>query len=94
MIKPRVHETTGRRVRNSLSRNEIVESGLNILESEGVDALTVRHLAKRLQCSVSALYSHFKSLEEIINAMIDVNERRLSRKLRQQQNFVRPVEHH
>lgn len=72
-----------RRARNSLSRKEIIDAGMEILEAEGGDSLTVRRLAKRLSCSSAALYSHFENVEALVNAMIRVSEKRLSRRLRQ-----------
>ena len=81
MLKPKVHES-GRRIRNSLSRGEIIAGALAVLNEQGIEGLTVRQVAKRLHCSVSALYSHFKNSDEIYNAMIGDIERNLARELR------------
>lgn len=82
MANPKVHEDSGRRVRNSLNRHEIVTAAIQILEQDGADALTVRRIATELQCSVSALYSHFASIDEIVNAMVVHTEEKLARNLR------------
>ncbi len=92
MLKPRVHES-GRRIRNSLSRGEIIAGALEVVREQGVDDLTVRQVARRLRCSVSALYSHFKNFDEIYNAMIGETERELGRELRKARlGFVNTID--
>lgn len=92
MLEPRVHES-GRRIRNSLSRGEIIAGALEVLAEQGIDDLTVRQVARRLHCSVSALYSHFKNFDEIYNAMISETERELGRELRKARlGFVNTID--
>lgn len=74
-----------RRGRNSLSRKEIVEAAQFILLEEGIDGLSMRHIAKRLKCSVASPYAHFKSREEIIGELFRIGENDLTTELRQAQ---------
>jgi AcrR family transcriptional regulator len=92
MLQPKVHES-GRRIRNSLSQAEIIQGALEILKEQGGEALTVRQIAKQLHCSVSALYSHFRNYDEILNAMVADTEARLARELRKARlGFVNTID--
>ncbi len=71
-----------RRSRGSLSKNEILEAALALLEEGGVSNLSMRAIAKRLGCSVASPYTHFKSQREIMQELILRSERRLARELR------------
>lgn len=76
-------ERPARRVRGSLSRQEILEAALGILTEEHVESLSMRRIADRLQCSVASPYAHFASREAIIRELIVSGERRLTAALRQ-----------
>lgn len=59
-----------RRIR--LNRDDIVTAALEMSEGrEGLDAITVRSLAHRLEVGAATLYGHFRSKEEILDAMAD-----------------------
>jgi AcrR family transcriptional regulator len=47
----------------------IVEAGLKLLNEVGLEQLTLRRLAKDLKIQAPTLYWHFKSKEELIDAM-------------------------
>lgn len=47
----------------------ILEAGLRILEAEGPPGLTVQRLAEKAGVAVGSLYRHFKSKDEIIEAV-------------------------
>jgi TetR/AcrR family transcriptional regulator, tetracycline repressor protein len=52
-----------------VNRGIVVEAGLNLLNEVGLEQLTLRRLAKDLKIQAPTLYWHFKSKEELIDAM-------------------------
>ena len=71
-----------RRTRGSLNRDEILEAALELVEEKGIQNLSMRRIADKLQCSVASPYTHFKSQREIIQALILRGERQLAAELR------------
>ena len=67
-----------RRVRNSLNRAEILSAALKIIQTDGVESLCMRSIAKHLNCSVASPYAHFKNQEEIIQALLYSGEQKLT----------------
>jgi AcrR family transcriptional regulator len=59
------------RRRRALSLELIAETALSVLDAEGAQALTMRRLAQRLQCSQAALYRHVKSRDELVVVAMD-----------------------
>lgn len=55
----------------TLSESQIIEAAIEIADHEGLDALTVRRLAQRLQVGTMTLYSYFRSKDEILDRMAD-----------------------
>lgn len=53
-----------------LSREAIVEAALDILRTEGVDALSMRRVAGRLNATPMALYSHVQDKSELLFAVL------------------------
>ncbi|TGM10201.1 TetR/AcrR family transcriptional regulator [Leptospira barantonii] len=74
-----------RRSRNSLNRENIVQVAMEILQEEGIEGLSMRKIAEKLDCSVASPYSHFKSQEEIIQVLIAKGETELTQLLRNAQ---------
>lgn len=52
-------------------RDEVLETALALLDDVGLDAITIRRLAERLGVQPGALYRHFTSKRELIDAMVD-----------------------
>lgn len=52
-----------------ISRRSVIRTGLDIVETEGVDALTVRRIAKDLDVNAASLYHYFESKEDILTAI-------------------------
>lgn len=50
--------------------DEIARAARSIVEEEGVDALTMRHLAERLGVRAPSIYKHFHSKRELEAAVI------------------------
>jgi TetR/AcrR family tetracycline transcriptional repressor len=55
-----------------LSRDEVLEGALALLDNEGLDALTMRRLAKVLGVQAGAIYWHFADKQALLDAMIEV----------------------
>jgi TetR/AcrR family tetracycline transcriptional repressor len=55
----------------ALSRDEVVQGALALLEKVGLDALTMRRLAEALGVQAGAIYWHFKNKQELVDAMAD-----------------------
>lgn len=51
------------------TRQEIITAACEIIRTEGVDALSMRSLAEKVDYSPSALYKYFNSKEEIIETL-------------------------
>ena len=58
--------------RPQLSRDDIALTALDILDTEGLSALTMRHLAARLGVRAASLYNHVSGYDEIIDLIQDL----------------------
>ncbi len=54
-----------------LSAASIVERAIQIGDTEGIDAVTIRRLATDLGVTPMALYWHFKNKEQLLIGMAD-----------------------
>lgn len=66
-----------------MTRDEILNASMTIVIEEGLELLTMRHIAKKLKCSVASPYAHFKNREEIASELVRRGERKLTDDLRQ-----------
>ena len=57
--------------RHARTREAILDAALKIVTEHGVDALSIREIASKIDYSPSGLYEYFASKEEIINALVD-----------------------
>lgn len=58
-------------MKESLTKNSIIEQSWKLLQQEGVSGFSMRKLAKCVDITVSSLYYHFESKEALFNDMID-----------------------
>jgi AcrR family transcriptional regulator len=73
-MEPRAREPVSRRgraARPALSRAVIIEAALHIVDSQSLDAVTMRRVAATLDTSASALYVYIRSREDLLDAMFD-----------------------
>ena len=68
---PSVWVRPRRQPRSSLSREQIVTEALRLLDTEGVDALSMRKLAAGLGVGTTSLYWHVANRDELIELVID-----------------------
>lgn len=52
-----------------ISRRNVIQVGLAIVESEGVEAMTMRRLAQELGVNGASFYHHFSSKEDILSSI-------------------------
>jgi AcrR family transcriptional regulator len=57
--------------RVTLTRGDFLRSAFQIVDSEGLSALTMRALGERMGVDPTAVYRHFPSRERLIDAMLD-----------------------
>jgi AcrR family transcriptional regulator len=60
-----------RRERPVLSRELIVSQAVQLLDSEGIDALSMRRLGARLGAGATSLYSYITSKDDLIELAVD-----------------------
>jgi AcrR family transcriptional regulator len=58
-------------------QEQIIEAALELIGSEGVYALSIAGIAERVGIVPSALYRHFKSKDDVLDAVLDLIKRRL-----------------
>jgi TetR/AcrR family transcriptional regulator, tetracycline repressor protein len=58
--------------RTGLSREEVASAALVLLDREGLEALSMRRLAKELGVGTMTLYGYFRSKEELLDAVVDL----------------------
>ncbi len=57
--------------RNSLSRHAILERAVAVLDADGPEGLTMRSLAEQLGAGPMALYTYFRSKDDLLDAARD-----------------------
>jgi AcrR family transcriptional regulator len=60
-----------RRERPALSREQIIRVALALADAEGIDAISIRRIAARLEVSAMALYWYIERKEDVLDLMID-----------------------
>jgi AcrR family transcriptional regulator len=60
-----------RRPSRSLSRRAIVDAALEVLDAEGLDAVTMRRVADALGTGPASLYAHVADKDEMVAAVLD-----------------------
>jgi AcrR family transcriptional regulator len=55
----------------AVQRDQVVAAGLQLLDNEGVEGLTLRKLAQELDIKAPSLYWHFANKQELIEAVAD-----------------------
>ncbi|MCB2199812.1 TetR/AcrR family transcriptional regulator C-terminal domain-containing protein [bacterium] len=60
-----------RRKRGTLSRDQLLEAALSIVDAEGYDALSMPKLAREVKAGTMTLYGYVKNKEDLINALVE-----------------------
>ena len=53
----------------SISKDNILNTALEIVREKGIDAVSNREIAKKLNCSIRPIYYQFKNSEELIKEL-------------------------
>jgi AcrR family transcriptional regulator len=64
-------------------REELLNISVTILQDEGVDAITMREIARRIGVSHSAAYRHFKDKDTLLSAIAQQGYEELTQRLRE-----------
>jgi len=57
--------------KNKFTREQIIDAAFEIAETEGIDNITMRKIAEKMGGSVAPIYVNFKSIDEVIEAVIE-----------------------
>jgi AcrR family transcriptional regulator len=60
---------SARAQRRRLTRDRVVEAALQLIDAEGVDALTMRRLGQELGVEGMALYTHVQNKDDLLDAV-------------------------
>jgi AcrR family transcriptional regulator len=63
--------TPRRRRRDRLTQDAIVDAALRVLDADGLDQLSMRHVARTLNTTAAALYWHVGSKDGLLDLMFD-----------------------
>jgi AcrR family transcriptional regulator len=69
--EPRPRSRRDRPAKPALSRDAIVEAGLQIVREEGIDALTMRRIAQALDTGPASLYVYVANRDELWELLFD-----------------------
>src|SRR5580765_3736343 len=65
------HEQAERPRREPLSRQRIVRAALQIMDEEGLEAVTMRRIGRALGVEAMSLYNHVRDKEDILDAICE-----------------------
>jgi AcrR family transcriptional regulator len=66
--EPRANRSRGR---PALPLDRILAAAVELLDEQGVEALSMRSLAQRLQSGTATLYRHFSNRSELVSMVVD-----------------------
>jgi AcrR family transcriptional regulator len=65
------------KLRTAVRKQQIAQAALTLVSSHGLKGLSIAGIANRVGLVPSAIYRHFKSKEEVIDAILDLIRERL-----------------
>ncbi len=63
--------TAKRSFHRGLTRDAVLTAALHLIDTEGRDALTMRRLAADLDVEAASLYTHVRSKDDLVDAVLD-----------------------
>ena len=63
--------SNGNRTQPARSRESIARAALDLVDREGLDALSMRRLAAELEMGTMTLYGYFRTKEELLEAVVE-----------------------
>lgn len=70
-VKAREHRPSRSRGRPAVPLGRILAAAVELVDEQGVEALSMRSLAQRLESGTATLYRHFSNRSELISMVID-----------------------
>ena len=67
----RTPQRPARRRRDLLTQETIVDAALRVLDADGLDQLSMRHVARTLNATAGALYWHVGSKDGLLDLIFD-----------------------
>lgn len=74
------------------ARTRILDAARELFVEQGVEAVTMREIAKRLDCSATALYLHFRDKESLIRELCDTDFLALAQEMQSMEQIADPLE--
>lgn len=74
------------------ARTRILDAARELFVERGIDAVTMREIAKRLDCSATALYLHFRDKEALIRELCSTDFLALAHELQAMEQIADPLE--
>lgn len=68
----RPQDRSPRRRRPRLDRHRVLQAALELVDREGLDALTIRRLGSELDVDAMAIYRHAASKDDLLDGLIDI----------------------
>ena len=65
------------KLHTDIRREQIVQAALSVIASDGLRGLTVQQVARRVGLAPSAIYRHFQSKDDVLNAILALIQDRL-----------------
>jgi len=53
------------------TREQIIDAAFEIVQTEGIDSITMRKIAEKMGGSVAPIYVNFKNVDELKDALIE-----------------------
>ena len=72
------------------TRDQIIDAAFEIAQTEGIDAITMRKIAKKMNSSVAPIYVNFKDVNELNEALME-RIISISLQLLKEENSVNPL---
>lgn len=68
---PSVWTTPGKRPKPALTREQIIAKAIEILDAEGIEALSMRRLGAELNAGATSMYRHVANKEQLLELAVD-----------------------
>jgi len=62
---------TATKARSPLTRERIVEAALHVMDTEGLDAVSMRRVAREVGVEAMSLYNHVRDKEDLLDGMVE-----------------------
>jgi AcrR family transcriptional regulator len=64
-----MEQVAGTKQREKLSRDRVVDAALRIMDTEGLDAVTMRRVGRELGVEAMSLYNHVRDKDDLMNGI-------------------------